>query len=56
MYAERRPVSDKRTNTNTLIGEDEETVRIPLEEEKVTVSKELVVTKEVVVGKRQKVQ
>ncbi len=54
MYAERRPVSDKRTNTP--IREDEETVRIPLEEEKVTVSKELVVTKEVVVGKRRKVQ
>lgn len=52
MYVERRPVSDKRTNTQ--IREDEETVRIPLEEEKVTVSKEPVVTEEVVVGKRRK--
>ncbi|WP_368895150.1 YsnF/AvaK domain-containing protein, partial [Priestia megaterium] len=33
---------------------DEESVRIPLEEEKVTVSKEPVVTEEVVVGKRRK--
>ena len=50
-FIERRPVTDATINDNTPIGEGE-TIRVPLSEEQVNVSKNTVVTGEVEVGKR----
>ena len=50
-YIERRPVTDATINDTTPIGEGE-TIRVPLSEEQVNVSKNTVVTGEVEVGKR----
>ncbi|MFB9329300.1 YsnF/AvaK domain-containing protein [Paenibacillus aurantiacus] len=50
VYVERRAVADGRTDA-APIGEDE-TIRIPLTEERVEVTKKPVVTEEIVIGKR----
>lgn len=52
VYVERRAVSDASTDTTTPVGEDE-TIRVPIVEEKVEVTKKPVVTEELVIGKRQ---
>lgn len=52
VYIERRDVTSRLTDDTTPIGSDE-TIRIPVSEEKVNVSKDTVVTGEVVVGKRE---
>ena len=50
-FIERRPVTDAGITDNTPIGEGE-TIRVPLSEEQVNVSKNTVVTGEVEIGKR----
>lgn len=50
-YLERRPATDAMTNNTTPIGEGE-TIRVPMSEEKVNVSKDNVVTGEVSLDKR----
>ncbi len=50
-FIERRPVTDASITDNTPIGEGE-TIRVPLSEEQVNVSKSTVVTGEVEIGKR----
>ncbi|UOE54892.1 YsnF/AvaK domain-containing protein [Cytobacillus oceanisediminis] len=52
VYVERRKVDDP-TGVNTSPISDEETIRIPITEERVEVSKKPVVTEEIVVGKRE---
>jgi uncharacterized protein (TIGR02271 family) len=52
LFIERRPVQSSTSATTTPIGETE-VVRIPLTEERVTISKVPFVTEEIVVGKRQ---
>jgi uncharacterized protein (TIGR02271 family) len=52
VYVERRKVDDATADTTTPIGEDE-TIRVPIVEEKVEVTKKPVVTEELVIGKRQ---
>lgn len=54
LFIERRPVSGDMMvdRAASPIGQDRETIRIPLTEEKINVSKVAVVTEEVVVGKR----
>ncbi|MBT2687549.1 YsnF/AvaK domain-containing protein [Bacillus sp. ISL-47] len=52
VYVERRKVDDPTAASTSPIGEDE-TIRIPITEERVEVSKKPVVTDEVVVGKRE---
>jgi uncharacterized protein (TIGR02271 family) len=50
-FIERRPVTDANITDNTPIGEGE-TIRVPLSEEQVNVTKNTVVTGEVEIGKR----
>ena len=52
VYVERRDVDDTTADTTTPIGDDE-TIRVPIIEEKVEVTKKPVVTEELVIGKRQ---
>jgi uncharacterized protein (TIGR02271 family) len=52
VYVERRDVDDATADTTTPIGDDE-TIRVPIIEEKVEVTKKPVVTEELVIGKRQ---
>ncbi|WP_264740735.1 YsnF/AvaK domain-containing protein [Cytobacillus firmus] len=52
VYVERRKVDDQTGASTTPIS-DEETIRIPITEERVEVSKKPVVTEEIVVGKRE---
>ena len=51
VYIENRPVTDATVDDNTPIGTDE-TIRVPVSEERVNVSKDTVVTGEVSIGKR----
>lgn len=51
VYVERRPVDDSSADT-APIG-DEETIRVPIVEEKVEVTKKPVVSEEIVIGKKQ---
>jgi uncharacterized protein (TIGR02271 family) len=52
VYVERRTVDETDADTTTPIGDDE-TIRVPLVEEKVEVTKKPVVTEELVIGKKQ---
>jgi uncharacterized protein (TIGR02271 family) len=52
VYVERRDVDDTTADTTTPIGDDE-TIRVPIIEEKVEVTKKPVVTEELVIDKRQ---
>ncbi|WP_436373487.1 YsnF/AvaK domain-containing protein [Cytobacillus sp. BC1816] len=52
VYVERRKVDDQ-TGASTSPISDEETIRIPITEERVEVSKKPVVTEEIIVGKRE---
>jgi uncharacterized protein (TIGR02271 family) len=52
VYVERRDVDNATADTTTPIG-DNETIRVPIVEEKVEVTKKPVVTEELVIGKRQ---
>ncbi len=52
VYVERRDVDNATADTTTPIGDDE-TIRVPIVEEKVEVTKKPVVTEELVIGKRQ---
>jgi len=51
VYIENRPVTDATVDDNTPIGEGE-TIRVPVSDEKVNVTKDTVVTGEVSIGKR----
>ncbi len=51
VYIENRPVTGTDVNDNTPIGTDE-SIRVPVSEERVNVSKDTVVTGEVSIGKR----
>jgi len=52
VYVERRAVDKTEADTTTPIGDDE-TIRVPIVEEKVEVTKKPVVTEELVIGKKQ---
>jgi uncharacterized protein (TIGR02271 family) len=52
VYVERRAVDKTEADTTTPIGEDE-TIRVPIVEEKVEVKKKPVVSEELVIGKKQ---
>jgi uncharacterized protein (TIGR02271 family) len=52
VYVERRDVDDATADTTTPIGDDE-TIRVPIIEEKVEVTKKPVVTEVLLIGKRQ---
>lgn len=52
VYVERRSVDNTDADTTTPIG-DEETIRVPIVEEKVEVTKKPVVAEELVIGKKQ---
>jgi uncharacterized protein (TIGR02271 family) len=52
VYVERRSVGNTGADTTTPIG-DEETIRVPIVEEKVEVTKKPVVAEELVIGKKQ---
>ncbi|NYE09300.1 uncharacterized protein (TIGR02271 family) [Bacillus niacini] len=52
VYVERRSIDNTDADTTTPIG-DEETIRVPIVEEKVEVTKKPVVAEELVIGKKQ---
>ncbi|ACB59923.1 conserved hypothetical protein [Exiguobacterium sibiricum 255-15] len=51
VYVERRPVNESETRTDAFVDEND-SIHVPLSEERVVVSKQDVVTEEIVVGKR----
>jgi len=51
VYVERRPVNESETRTEAFVDEND-SIHVPLSEERVVVSKQDVVTEEIVVGKR----
>jgi uncharacterized protein (TIGR02271 family) len=52
VYVERRNVNETATGSEAMIGDDE-TIRVPIMEEKVEVTKRPVVSEEIVIGKRE---
>ena len=53
VYVERRDVNEAASGTDAAIDEDDDTIRVPIMEEKVEVSKKPVVSEELVIGKRE---
>lgn len=51
VYVERRPVNESETRTDAFVDEND-SIHVPLSEERVVVSKQDVVSEEIVVGKR----